>query len=106
MFCSQCRAEYRPGFTHCTDCDVDLVESLPGVEEAGANDMRRGTLVPLWEGDDLALHTNLLEELEAAGIRYYDRPMGIFPGARRWDPFRNSGEIANGKATGHGFASE
>ena len=87
MFCPQCHAEYRPGFTHCSDCDVDLVENLPGREEAGANDMRRGTLVPLWEGEDLALHTTLVEELEAARIRYFDRPIGVFPGVRRWDPF-------------------
>ena len=49
--------------------------------------MRAGTLVPLWEGEDLALHTTLLEELEAAGIRYYDQPMSVYPGVRRWDPF-------------------
>jgi putative signal transducing protein len=42
MFCPDCRAEYRPGFTHCVDCDVDLVELLPerhapepGPEETG-----------------------------------------------------------------------
>lgn len=29
MFCPVCRAEYRSGFTHCTDCDVDLVAELP-----------------------------------------------------------------------------
>jgi hypothetical protein len=29
MFCPECRAEYRPGFTHCADCDVDLVHDLP-----------------------------------------------------------------------------
>jgi hypothetical protein len=28
MFCPRCRAEYRPGFTRCSDCDVDLVDSL------------------------------------------------------------------------------
>ena len=28
MFCPECRAEYRPGFTHCTDCGVDLVPEL------------------------------------------------------------------------------
>ena len=28
MFCPNCRAEYRPGFTCCSDCDVDLVSKL------------------------------------------------------------------------------
>ena len=29
MFCPVCRSEYRSGFTHCADCDVDLVAELP-----------------------------------------------------------------------------
>jgi len=29
MFCPECRAEYRPGFTRCSDCDVDLVYEIP-----------------------------------------------------------------------------
>jgi hypothetical protein len=29
MFCPQCKAEYRGGFTRCSDCDVDLVDQLP-----------------------------------------------------------------------------
>ena len=28
MFCPVCRDEYRPGFTRCAGCDVDLVNSL------------------------------------------------------------------------------
>jgi hypothetical protein len=28
MFCPQCKAEYRAGFTRCSDCDRDLVERL------------------------------------------------------------------------------
>lgn len=28
MFCPQCRVEYRPGFTRCSDCEVDLVSEL------------------------------------------------------------------------------
>ncbi len=28
MFCPECRDEYRPGFTRCATCDLDLVESL------------------------------------------------------------------------------
>ncbi|MGE5352597.1 MAG: DUF2007 domain-containing protein [Syntrophothermus sp.] len=29
MFCPRCKAEYREGFTRCSDCGVDLVEKLP-----------------------------------------------------------------------------
>jgi hypothetical protein len=29
MFCPVCKVEYRPGFTRCTDCDLDLVPELP-----------------------------------------------------------------------------
>jgi hypothetical protein len=28
MFCPQCRAEYRPGFARCADCQIDLVEQF------------------------------------------------------------------------------
>ncbi len=28
MFCPNCKAEYREGYTHCSDCDVDLVPNL------------------------------------------------------------------------------
>jgi hypothetical protein len=27
-FCPACHCEYRPGFTRCTDCDIELVDSL------------------------------------------------------------------------------
>jgi hypothetical protein len=29
LFCPKCKAEYRPGFTTCADCDIDLVDHLP-----------------------------------------------------------------------------
>jgi hypothetical protein len=32
MFCPECRDEYRPGFTRCAGCDVELVESLDAPE--------------------------------------------------------------------------
>ncbi len=31
-FCPICKAEYRPGFDRCSDCQIDLVDELP-VEE-------------------------------------------------------------------------
>jgi len=45
MFCPECKAEYRPGFTHCADCDVDLVQELP-VELSGT----AKTLQRTWSG--------------------------------------------------------
>lgn len=29
MFCPNCKAEYREGYTRCADCGVDLVDKLP-----------------------------------------------------------------------------
>ncbi|MEJ2247307.1 MAG: hypothetical protein P8Y80_14710 [Acidobacteriota bacterium] len=29
MFCPKCKAEYREGYSKCTDCDIDLVPELP-----------------------------------------------------------------------------
>ena len=33
MFCPECRAEYREGFTQCSDCQVPLVQDLPSEPE-------------------------------------------------------------------------
>ena len=87
LYCPQCGAEYRPGFTHCADCDVDLVAALPQAQEPPVSAPPSGTLQILWEGEDLALFENLLDALEAVGIPYFDQPLGIYPGVRRRDPF-------------------
>jgi|SRR5579859_104657 len=92
MFCPQCHVEYRPGFTRCTDCDVDLVPVLPTAEDPVSKaplsaSNAGGSLRILWEGEDLALFENLLGALEAADIRYFDQPLGVYPGVRRKDPF-------------------
>lgn len=36
----------------------------------------QGSLVMLWAGEDAALHSSLIEELDAAGIPFVDRPTG------------------------------
>ena len=35
MFCPQCKAEYRPGFIKCSDCHVELVETLAPPDPKG-----------------------------------------------------------------------
>jgi hypothetical protein len=65
MFCPQCRVEYRPGFTYCTDCDVDLVDALPQEpERAGQAD----TII--WMGDSQETCVALCLELKDAEISY------------------------------------
>jgi hypothetical protein len=76
MFCPQCHAEYRPGFTHCTDCDVDLVYELPAVRNdfpetnqgasPGEND--EDPFCSFWQGDDARLYAELCSVLDEAGI--------------------------------------
>jgi len=66
MFCPNCKVEYRFGFTHCTDCDVDLVESLEEVSE-----VRR--LEPLYVTHDPELLGEILEALEHEGVPYVIR---------------------------------
>ena len=57
MFCPKCKDEYRPGFTRCATCNVDLVDDLsaartaPGTEAdapVGAASAKRGP-VPMAE---------------------------------------------------------
>ena len=35
MFCPTCRCEFRPSFTRCASCDVDLVDDLAVPEKEG-----------------------------------------------------------------------
>jgi hypothetical protein len=63
------------------------VDSLPTAEEEASKGSSSGSLEILWEGDDLALFRDLLQDLEGTGIRYFDQPLGIYPGVRRWDHF-------------------
>src|SRR5580704_3497098 len=45
----------------------ELMASVPGPQ---------GSLIMLWAGEDPALHSSLVEELEAAGIPFVDKPTG------------------------------
>ncbi|MCE5199311.1 MAG: DUF2007 domain-containing protein [Armatimonadota bacterium] len=39
-YCPECRYEYRPGFTTCPDCNVELVDELPKEEFLGSEETR------------------------------------------------------------------
>ena len=84
MFCPSCKAGFRLGITRCRDSYTELVETVPkGPSDDSSSE---GNLVLLWSGDDLALHASLLEELKAAGLPYFDRPIGNY--SRRAFPNR------------------
>ena len=73
MFCPQCNAEYRPGFTRCSDCDVDLVQDPPqyalaGKSAAEPGDPNEDPFCSFWKGEDPRVHAELCEVLEEAGI--------------------------------------
>ncbi len=82
MFCPQCKAEYRQGFTHCADCDVDLVWELPKdaleLRQIGENgeyrvagepgDPNEDPFCSFWKGDDPRVHAELCGVLDDAGI--------------------------------------
>lgn len=74
MFCPECKAEYRPGFTRCADCDIDLIANLPEANlEPGASSNLKGDLLDLqevWAGDDQQSCVATCLRLKDAGIPY------------------------------------
>ncbi|HEY3570522.1 MAG TPA: DUF2007 domain-containing protein [Thermoanaerobaculia bacterium] len=68
MFCPECGGEYREGFTHCADCDVDLVESLP--PEPPLEEMPDTALVTVLETGDPSELMFAESVLQGAGIPY------------------------------------
>jgi hypothetical protein len=73
MFCPECKAEYRPGFTRCSDCDVDLVEELCPRDDSTKNELTgrsSGTMKRVWSGKDEDRCVTLCERLRQAGIPF------------------------------------
>jgi hypothetical protein len=65
MFCPECKIEYRPGFTRCSDCEVDLVDMVPN-EDLSPDE----SLMLLWECADQAECLDVCKDLRNADIRY------------------------------------
>jgi hypothetical protein len=78
MFCPNCKAEYRERFTHCADCDVDLVESLAASPSSGGELGDSGEVVDLdapellWSGVDVGAFEQIRSALDDANIPYND----------------------------------
>jgi len=74
MFCPVCKYEYRRGFTHCNDCDVDLVDALPQEGDVDhklrtpADEMAQPTL--LWKGANGVTFSAITAALDTAKIPY------------------------------------
>jgi hypothetical protein len=71
MYCPLCGAEYRPGFTVCSDCQVALVPDPPRAGSAnastdGTSDEKSFALV--WSGSDSRLHAEICEALDLQRI--------------------------------------
>ena len=72
MFCPLCKAEYRPGFTRCADCDVPLVHELsrdqPGPPETATGPGK--DLVPIYSTFNAAEVALVKSLLEGEGIAH------------------------------------
>ena len=64
MFCPSCRGEFREGFFHCPDCDLDLVPQLP---PEPLHDM--ANLAPLLTTSDLPFLAVVKSLLASQGIQ-------------------------------------
>ena len=66
MFCPECKAEYRDGFTRCSDCDVDLVAGLPEAPP----EPQFESFKSVWTGKDQGRCVDLCKKLRAVGIPF------------------------------------
>ena len=82
MFCPECRAEYRRGFTRCSDCNIPLVSTLPREDEVMVED---NDGVAVFVASDIFEAETVKGLLEASGIESWlageDSPLRGLPGA-------------------------
>jgi hypothetical protein len=80
MFCPECKAEYRAGFTHCADCDVDLVatqqeamRSRRAAEDGASDELA----TQVWHGTDPHFYLGAMEYLAAQGMPHRGRAVTV-----------------------------
>ncbi len=70
MYCPICKVEYRPGFTVCSDCNVQLGSELPDDHpEDEANEQL--TMVDLYSPSNEGELALIKSILDAEGINYF-----------------------------------
>jgi hypothetical protein len=83
MYCPRCKAEYRRGFSRCSDCDIDLVYDLPQQPKENEEQYREeiedvpslaaeksGNLQTVWIGDSADSCADACLELQDSVIAY------------------------------------
>jgi hypothetical protein len=69
VYCPQCLAEYRDGFTECSDCRVALVAGVPPL--TGPEFDPNIDLVVVFESNDAVENAMAKGALEAVGIPFF-----------------------------------
>ena len=82
MFCPACKAEYRLGFTECSDCGVPLVENLDDASAQFNEPEAQESAELLWTGTQRSLFSTICRALDDANLFYHkaSRDVGPLPG--------------------------
>jgi hypothetical protein len=83
-FCPKCHSEYRPGFTRCTDCDLELIGSLPEEKPEKFNqaDVELVELATFPNSSEAEMIQELLEDNGISTVLRGDvDPLGLASGA-------------------------
>jgi hypothetical protein len=71
VYCPKCRADYREGFSRCSDCQVLLVAENPPATKGPEDPDPDLELVTVLEGADPAMITAAKNRLDESGIPFY-----------------------------------
>jgi hypothetical protein len=77
LFCPQCGAEYRPGFTACADCEVPLTPAAP--DEPLHPEPRLEVLTEIVEPALLPVIVSLLQSAGIQPVVNGEEIMGLWP---------------------------
>lgn len=76
MFCPVCRCEYRPGFSRCATCEVDLVPNLDGAPSPARRPATMTAAAPRSEGRVQFCGFQVLDEAQQARGQLHERGIG------------------------------